>query len=138
MQFSDVIQPVNLACSSNIGVDVIVMGNGLLHAKSKDIAPTLQYVHMKTISKKQCFPYMPITAFRKTVICAKGEENQSICDGDGGSPLIEAASQNLVGIAAFRSKDYSCDSGAPNAFTHVSLYLPWIEQITGVTCKKDA
>lgn len=131
MEFNDLIQPANLACpSSKKYTDMIAIGNGLLPTNAEYIAPTLQYAHMKRVSKKTCFLYVPTVAFRKGIICAEGKENESICNSGG--PLMDASSQNLVGISSFRSL-YGCGD-KPQAFTRTSKYLQWIEETTGVTC----
>lgn len=133
VEFSDAIQPVNLACSStNNNVNVIAIGNGLVHTKADDIAPILQYASMRTVSKERCSQYIPIPPFRKSIICAKGIENQSVCRGDSGGPLIDASNLNLVGIASFGSHLNNCNG--PQSFTHVPKYIQWIEDIAGVAC----
>lgn len=109
VQFSDVIQPIDLACSSSANVDVFAIGNGSMHPKEKNVASTLQYAHMKTISNIKCSIFVPKAASRKSVICAQGEEKQSICHGDSGGPLIGS---NLIGITSFSSAHFGCN-GAP-------------------------
>lgn len=109
--FSDVIQPISIACSLNTDVDVIAIGNGLTHAEADDLSDTLQFAYMKTISKFKCFLSLFMVSFHKSMICAKGEENQSICKGDSGGPLIEAKSRSLVGISSFLSSHYGCGEG---------------------------
>lgn len=136
VKFSDVIQPVNLACTSSNNSDVIAIGTGLTSSYDTDLAPILQHSHMKTLSKNKCFLYLPTVAFRNSIICSIGEKNQSICSGDAGGPLVEIVNHNLVGIASYQSTFFGCDSGAPQAFTRVSVYLPWIKQITGISCRK--
>lgn len=125
-----------LGCSTKDNTDVIAIGNGLMGAKEKTLASILQYTHMKTISKKKCSLHIPVGAFRKGVICANGEENQSVCHGDAGAPLIESKSQRLVGVASFSSALHGCGQGAQN-FAYIPEFIQWIESIAGVTCKKD-
>lgn len=112
MELTDVIKPVNLGCTSSNNVEAVAIGNGLMHSKDKDLAPILQYAHLKTISLLQCVPFFPIVAFRKSVICSKGLQKQSVCNGDSGGPLIEAKSQNLIGITSFGSA-FGCELGLP-------------------------
>lgn len=135
MELTDVIKPVNLACTSNYHVDVVAIGNGLMHTKDKDLAPILQYAPLKTITLLQCLPYFPIVAFRKSIICSKGEGKRSICNGDSGGPLIEAKSRNLIALSSFGSA-FGCESGLPQGFTRVTAYLPWIKEVTGIACQK--
>lgn len=114
---SNVIKPIGLACSSSNDVDVIAIGNGLTNENAdEDVAPVLQYALMKTISKFKCFPYLPVVAFRKSIICSMGNEMQSICQGDSGGPLIETQSRHLVGITSFGSYHFGCMHGAPQGF----------------------
>lgn len=134
IEFTDIIKPVSLACTSNNDVDVIAIGNGIMDSKIKELAPILQYVHLKTVSLTTCVPYFPIIAFRKTVICSKGDGKRSICNGDSGGPLIEATSRNLIGVSSFGSA-LGCGT-APQGFTRVTEYLKWIEEVTSITCKK--
>lgn len=131
------IRPVNLACSSSNYADVIAIGNGLLRGKAKDLAPILQYVHLKTVSKIECSTYFPINALHKSIICAEGYGKKSICKGDLGGPLVIEDSEKLIGISSFVSSWYGCERGAPMAFSNIPEYLSWIEKITGVTCKND-
>lgn len=100
------------------------------------LASTLQYTHMKTVSKNKCFLYLPTVAFRKSVICAVGTHKQSICSGDIGGPLIEITNQHLVGISSYRSTLFGCDSGAPQAYTRISEYAKWVKKVTGISCQK--
>lgn len=124
-------------------MDVIAIGNGSIHPTAEDvaskwtknIAPILQFAHMKTLSKNKCFLHHPIVAFRKSIICTKGKEEQSVCRGDLGSPLIDAKSQKLVGISSFGSHLNKCN-GTPQLFTHAPEYIEWIGKMTGVACKK--
>lgn len=132
------IKPAKLACSpTDTNVEVIAIGNGLMHPKAQDITPTLQYVQMKTIAKRKCFLYHPIFAYRRSILCTQGEDEHSVCRGDGGGPLIDAKSQNLVGIASFGSHLNKCN-GAPQPFTHVPDYIEWIDNTTGLdVCNKE-
>lgn len=112
VEFSDVIQPIHFPCSTTSnGVDVIAIGNGLMHTKDVNIAQTLQYTELKTVSLLKCLPYHPFMAFRETIICSKGEEKKSTCAGDSGGPLIE--NQNLVGITSAGSALFGCERGVP-------------------------
>lgn len=135
MKSTDVIKPVSLGCTSSNNVDAVAIGNGLMHTGDKDLAPILQYAPLKTISLLRCVIFYPIVAFRKSIICSKGEQKQSICNGDSGGPLIEAKSRNLIGISSFGSA-FGCEIGLPQGFTRVSAFLPWIKEVTGVECKK--
>lgn len=120
VEFTDVIKPVGLSCDAAYNVDVTAIGNGLMHTNDKDLAPILQYAPMKTVSLLKCLPFFPIIAFRKSVICSKGAEKQSVFNGDSGGPLIQTKSQNLVGITSFGSA-FGCEVGLPQGFTKVNF-----------------
>lgn len=130
LKFSNTIKPVNLACSTSNDSNVIAIGNGLMNSKEKTLAPTLQFAHMKTVSKLKCAPFHPIAAFRDSIICAQGDKKQSICKGDDGGPLIDSKSLSLLGI----SLDGSC-GGTPQIFIRLPKFIQWIEATTGITCR---
>lgn len=132
---SDIIKPVNLRCSSSSGLDVTVIGNGKMHNKDKDIANILQYTQEKTVSILRCAVISPILIFRTTLLCVKGEEKRSVCNGDSGGPMIVTNDNKLIGVTSLGSA-FGCEMGLPQGFTRVSTYLPWIKEMTGVVCKK--
>lgn len=102
VEFSEVIQPIKLACAANKNLlDVIVVGNGLMNAEHETIAPILQWTHLKTLSYGQCLREFPFLLFRKSVVCARGEHKESACFGDSGGPLF--ANDTLIGLASFVS-----------------------------------
>lgn len=123
-----------MACSSGNNLDVVAIGNGLMHDSDKTIAPTLQYTSLKTVSMIKCLPSFPFLLFRKNVICVKGEQKRSACRGDSGGPLISAEKKTLVGLTSFGS-GFGCELGSPQGFTKVSAHLPWIKQVTGLDCQ---
>lgn len=112
VELTDVIKPVSLGCTSSNNVEAVAIGNGLMHSSDKDLAPILQYANLKTISLLKCVPFFPIIAFRKSVLCVKGLEKESVCNGDSGGPLIEAQSKNLIGVTSFGSA-FGCELGLP-------------------------
>lgn len=123
LTYSDVIRPVNgLACSSNNNLDVIAIGNGRI-SQNESIPRVLQYANMKTFTKNKCFIYLPNVAFRSGMICAKGDDNQSICNGDSGGPLVETKSQKLVGISSFGSRLFGCTYGFPQVRNIHNIYI---------------
>lgn len=103
VEFSDTIKPVKLACESNRALDVTAIGNGLMHTDDRQLAPILQYVDLKTISLGECLPNFPFLIFRKSVICARGQQQKSACRGDSGGPLISEKTKNLIGLTSFGS-----------------------------------
>lgn len=146
VKFSDVIQPANLACSWSADLDVIAVGNGLTPTDrqtpfgTKDILPFVQYAELTTILKTECLIAFPLGTFRKSVICAKGDGMQSTCENseDIGGPLIEPKSRTLIGMSLYGSPIFGCKRGAAQGFVNISEYVSWIEQNTGIKCKKPA
>lgn len=133
VEFTDIIKPVELACSSTSGMDVVAIGNGITKNTDKTIAPILQYTELKTITMLQCVIDYPILLFRKSVICAEGVQQRSVCRGDSGGPLVTADSNKLVGISSFVNIQ-GCELGIPQGFTRVASHLEWIKEVTGVEC----
>lgn len=88
MQFSDVIKPVELACSAPKNLDVTVIGNGLTNTTETALAPILQFAPLKTIPMLQCIPDFPFLIFRSSVICARGVQQRSSCRGDSGMLFV--------------------------------------------------
>lgn len=137
VEFSETIQPVSLACSSANKLNVIAIGNGLMHTDDKTIAPTLQYTHLETISLLKCLLKYPTIGFRKSVVCARGVQQRSTCQGDSGGPLVSANSGALIGLTSFGAAK-GCHLGYPQAYTRIASYLEWIEEVTDISdCKND-
>lgn len=95
VQLSETIKPVKLACSAAKNLVVTAIGNGLMNTTAKEIAPILQYTTLKTIPLLQCLPDFPFLLFRKSVVCARGEQQKSTCRGDSGGPLVAG---NILGF----------------------------------------
>lgn len=138
VQFSDVIKPVELACTpAPKNLDVTIIGNGLINTTATTLAPILQYADLKIIPLYQCIPDFPFLLFRKSVICARGVQQRSACRGDSGGPLISHNSRALVGLTSFGSA-MGCHLGFPQGYTSIALYLDWIKEVSGITeCKHE-
>lgn len=52
--------------------------------------------------------------------------------------MVDAKTLNLIGISMFATPAYGCEYNAPQGFVHIPAYLSWIEQNTGIKCKKPA
>lgn len=115
--------------------DVIAVGNGVTSSKYEQNVSILQFAPLRTISMFKCWKEYPNLSMRKGVVCARSNNQTSICHGDSGGPLTTADTGKLVGIASFVSAK-GCDYGLPQGFTCVSFYLEWIEKETSITCKK--
>lgn len=103
VEFSDVIKPVKMACESIQTNDLIAIGNGFMNAKQKISAPILQWTHLKSISYAECLRQYPFLLFRRSVICARGEQYESTCQGDSGGPLVADKTHILIGATSFGS-----------------------------------
>lgn len=115
--------------------DVIATGNGLTRNKSQQVPRILQYTKLRTISMLRCWREYMFLIFRNSVVCASGEDQQSVCKGDSGGPLVTADKGKLIGITSFVRSE-GCDEGIPQGFTRVSSYLKWIKAETGISCQK--
>lgn len=133
VEFSDTIKSIPYACSSAAGVDVVAIGNGLTANDATTLPPILQYTELKTISTLSCMKTFPFLLFRRSALCAKGEEQRSACQGDSGGPLI-TLNNSLVGLTSFGSPR-GCQAGAPQVYSRLSQYKSWIEEVSGVVCK---
>lgn len=137
MKFTNVIKPVELACTPAKNLNVVVIGNGLTNTTETTLAPILQFADLKTIPLNQCLLDFPYLIFRKSVVCARGEQQRSSCHGDSGGPLIAKNSHALVGLTSFGSP-MGCHIGLPQGYTSIASYLGWINKVTGISqCKQE-
>lgn len=65
--------------------------------------------------------------FYNGTLCAFARKNQGVCFGDSGGPLT--ANGQLIGIVSWSTR---CARGAPDGFVRVSVFLNWIQEISGV------
>lgn len=104
VEFSDVIRSVKLACETIKIQDVIAIGNGFTNAKqTKSASPILQWTNLKTNSYAECLRSYPFLLFRRSVICARGDQRESTCNGDSGGPLVADKTHILIGATSFGS-----------------------------------
>lgn len=115
-------------------MDAIVIGNGLTKDSDTMLPSILQYTELKTISMLSCLRTFPFLFLRRSVVCAKGEEQRSACRGDSGGPLVTANNNSLIGLTSFGSPR-GCQAGAAQVYTRISSYTKWIKEVTGVDCK---
>uniref|UniRef100_A0A4W5M5S3 Peptidase S1 domain-containing protein n=1 Tax=Hucho hucho TaxID=62062 RepID=A0A4W5M5S3_9TELE len=70
-------------------------------------------------------------AIPTSMICAGGTaDDNGFCQGDSGGPLV--CGGIAVGVVSFNDADYCNQSRAPNVYTNISTYLPWIKKVTGL------
>lgn len=79
-----------------------------MNTTDKALAPILQWAPLKTIGMMECVPQFPFLLLRKSVICARGEEQRSTCRGDSGGPLISKKDKTLVGLTSFGRAEGEC------------------------------
>lgn len=131
------IEPIPFECSSTPSeTDAIAIGNGFTNDSDKKVPPILQYTELKTMSRFSCVLKWPSLILRQSVVCAKGEDHRSVCNGDSGGPLIsnQKSYKSLIGVASFASTK-GCESGYPQVFTRISYYQKWIKEVAGVDCQ---
>ncbi|KAI3368882.1 hypothetical protein L3Q82_025863 [Scortum barcoo] len=64
----------------------------------------------------------------RNVICAGGyATNKGFCQGDSGGPLV--CNGTAVGIVSFNNNSNCNYPNAPNVYTDISKFLPWIKSI---------
>ena len=64
-----------------------------------------------------------------TNICATGDDNDAICNGDSGGPLFKIynGKKTVVGVSSFVILPCGL-KGEPDAFVRVGIYTDWIKQ----------
>ncbi|XP_050344647.1 chymotrypsin-1-like [Nymphalis io] len=60
-------------------------------------------------------------------ICTFHSNGRGTCNGDSGSPLMRADSQQQIGVVSW---GLPCARGAPDMFVRISAYRNWIQQNT--------
>lgn len=103
LEFSEYIQPVKLptTCNAPELAEGIAVGNGAIGDYS-GISKQLHYAILTTDPMKVCRKVYPFLYWRKSVICASnGLQQQSICRGDSGGPLISRQNRTLIGVSCF-------------------------------------
>lgn len=127
---STIIEPVYFphTCSVPEDLDLIAVGNGYIESGTTDLASTLQYTTLTVTSQDRCkeiFRFIDVDH----VFCAEGYENEAICTGDSGGPMIHPIQYTLFGITSFSVTD--CPPGIPQGFTNIFPYSQWIKAVTG-------
>lgn len=96
------------------------------------LAQFLRFVRVQVITNLACRTRFPLQ-FQDTMMCSESTVG-GICMGDNGGPMtiIEPDGETtLIGVA-MANLVAACESGAPNSFTRITLFLDWIEENTDV------
>lgn len=109
--------------------DTLLIASGFGGMSNGQLASTLQYTHLKGISVDECRKYYG-NGMDFNHLCATGYPNprQSICGGDSGGPIFTTGSNPIVvGVSAIMLVgSEGCQSGYPQGFTRVGLFVDWI------------
>lgn len=134
VQLSNRIQTVRLPAGRDLYVSefVIASGWGRKHTQSSDHASVMQWARLFVISNQVCIQSLSPLSVRDTVVCAQGENSESVCNGDSGGPLVlEQDQRTIIGVTSF-AHIHGCHLGHPQGFSRVTSYVAWIRQQTGI------
>merc|ERR1712241_399961 len=109
----------------------LVSGWGRPSDSSSGISEVLRYVDdRRVLTQDECENYWG--NLNEGVVCIDTTDGGGRCNGDSGGPLsIPGFRYEQIGIVSFGSS-LGCESGAPAAFTEVSMYSDWISSVTGM------
>jgi secreted trypsin-like serine protease len=109
----------------------IAYGWGQTSDSDSELADTLNYVTLSTVSDAECkLTYG--SQIRPNMVCFEGNYNEGTCFGDGGSPIIMPPMRGytvVLAIASFFSAN-GCESTDPSGYTKVFPYKDWINNVT--------
>ncbi|XP_076042406.1 brachyurin-like [Oratosquilla oratoria] len=135
--FNEYIQPVCLPHKSDkgdcmVGKNVTVAGWGMKSDNSNGTTDKLRKVEVPVISNEECSKTYG-GVITTDILCTSGDDGKGTCTGDSGGPLsfVTRNRTEIRGIVSFRSSE-GCENGYPDAFTRVTEYLDWIENVTAI------
>jgi len=143
LTYSENIRPICLPNrfmmqQTNVGDTVVrVSGWGIQSDDAKTISPVLQHTQETTVMSNANCRQLFRDLISGNQICMNTTPRNSACKGDSGGPLFSVVKAtgsqpaHIVqhGIVSFGS--FSCERGFPVAFTRVTAFLDYIEEITG-------
>lgn len=113
-----------------IGNRTRVAGWGL--TRNNEISDQLNFIDLQTIDNLSCRRVFGGNRVIFSVICGLGwqNRNQGTCAGDSGSALVTLFNGRWtqVGITSFGALN-ACDRGFPSAFTRVTSFVDWIQEV---------
>jgi secreted trypsin-like serine protease len=156
VNFTDQIRPIKICKDQNFDkhrdadakeIIVVLSGFGFMNNSHRP-AENLQTARMRLIPYDECLKFQShyVEKLTRKHVCAIGRNNRpgfavSPCDGDSGSALVLADSQELIGITSY-VKDAENGSAlhyndcraeeAPAVFVRIPSYLKWISEKTGI------
>lgn len=147
--FTDTIQPIKVSKKESLEdeKDFVVLLTGWGNTQ-KGYATNLLIAQMKIVPYNECIKFegFYVEKITKNSVCAVGFKNLSgapvmACDGDSGSPLVDANTHELIAITSFvkdadgsgnfNKNDCSSDF-VPAVFVKIFPYLSWISEKTGL------
>lgn len=89
------------------------------------VSSELRFLQTTTISLEACIRRHGHNSrlIHPNTICTDNEQNNGVCMGDYGGPLIDPEQKVLVGIASW---SVPCGRGFPDVYQSVFNHLPWI------------
>lgn len=82
----------------------------------------MYYLTTCLLNEKLCLKKISVLERSYQKICAFTRNDQGVCNGDSGSPLVVDGVQ--VGITSYVM--YNCAMGYPDVFAKVFSFLDWI------------
>ncbi|XP_063537419.1 trypsin CFT-1-like [Cydia strobilella] len=128
LTYSAAVQPVAIAGANYNVTDndsVLVIGWGQNQTVSAELRNTLRYVQQNVVNHSYCKALLGYEGLNVTegMLCT-GRANGEFCGSDYGGPVVHAANNVLVGVAAY---SYRCgERRYPSLSTRVSAYTHWI------------
>lgn len=146
--FSKAIQPIKISTDPKVDLNsdsVVISGFG--RTENRGYPPYLLTEKIAMVPIDECMKFQPlyVEKITKDHICAAGRNTEGKvigpCDGDSGSPLVLASTNEMIGVTSYvvDAKDgvsinwNDCENEAPSVYTRVASYLDWIHEITGLT-----
>ncbi|XP_059225237.1 serine protease 1-like [Stomoxys calcitrans] len=92
----------------------------------------LLYACLDVIENSKCAKTYDKFNITKKILCTATGNGTSICNRDGGGPLVLVNRKILIGVASFIHTS-GCQSGTSAGFMRVTEYLDWIKNISRIS-----
>ncbi|GAB0088648.1 hypothetical protein DMENIID0001_031100 [Sergentomyia squamirostris] len=122
------IEPVTLTDEyAEGGEEAVLTGWGNVIPFRPGVFPdNLQQVSLMTLSHSTCNNFHNLSS---TEICTTRLFGGA-CSGDSGGPLVRKKDKKQIGVVSYGL--VVCGSGYPDVFTRVSVFRPWINELTSL------